>query len=513
MPQDAIYTYSNTITNVASNCINATSVGSSGATQGFITAAQNTLTVQYNSAATSLQSPPLAAVNISGSEYVKVSNNPVVGTTLTSYPATYPQFIEGVYVSASPGSRITCNAVSGVGEGFVWSGTNHGSMWLENTMHTSQYGLVLRSSGIMDNQGTTGGHPARLCGDIFGTTGDITISQTLSDNSNPGISGSSSILYNLATPCTGTTATIPCTNSFTNTPSVAYTASGGTVTLIAETGASWYLCTSEGGNGRMMAADTNGLSTLGGMPSDSVLQSYLVAGTPLPVYDYETRWAKQYYVNKLKPTIAANSTYANAKSFALTDVAIKNRNYSNAQSMNNAISPSNIIERNWQSVDNALLKLQNDTLIQSDISVLQTIAQQCPLSGGSIVYKARAILNVYYNAIFTYPNDCPVNNGGSNTSSRIQNTSGITADVAPIQTVNLYPNPNNGTMMLDYSINDDARLEITDITGNLVGTYNLPATGTTMKVQSNNLQNGMYLYRVISNNVVIKLGKIVVMQQ
>jgi len=78
----------------------------------------------------------------------------------------------------------------------------------------------------------------------------------------------------------------------------------------------------------------------------------------------------------------------------------------------------------------------------------------------------------------------------------VTNGAGIKQLMPDNAKINLYPNPNNGTMMLDYSINDDASLEITDITGNLLGTYNLPATETTMKVQSNNLQNGMYLYRV-----------------
>ena len=67
-------------------------------------------------------------------------------------------------------------------------------------------------------------------------------------------------------------------------------------------------------------------------------------------------------------------------------------------------------------------------------------------------------------------------------------------------------------MMLDYKITSDAKMEITDITGNLVGTYILPTTSTTMQVQNNNLQSGMYLYRIISNNTVVKQGKIVVMK-
>ena len=76
----------------------------------------------------------------------------------------------------------------------------------------------------------------------------------------------------------------------------------------------------------------------------------------------------------------------------------------------------------------------------------------------------------------------------------------------------IYPNPNNGSMMLDYNLKNDAHLEITDITGNLLRTYILPATETTTQIQNNNLQSGMYLYRVISNNAVIKQGKIVIMK-
>jgi hypothetical protein len=78
--------------------------------------------------------------------------------------------------------------------------------------------------------------------------------------------------------------------------------------------------------------------------------------------------------------------------------------------------------------------------------------------------------------------------------------------------INIYPNPNNGSMTLEYSINNDARLEIMDITSTLVGTYNLPVTSNTIQIKNDNLQNGIYLYRVISNNAVIKQGKIVVMQ-
>ena len=55
-------------------------------------------------------------------------------------------------------------------------------------------------------------------------------------------------------------------------------------------------------------------------------------------------------------------------------------------------------------------------------------------------------------------------------------------------------------------------MEISDLTGNLVGIYPMPATENTIQVKNNYLQNGVYFYRVICNDAVIKLGKIVIMQ-
>jgi hypothetical protein len=84
--------------------------------------------------------------------------------------------------------------------------------------------------------------------------------------------------------------------------------------------------------------------------------------------------------------------------------------------------------------------------------------------------------------------------------------------MATNQSVNFYPNPNNGSMTFEYSIKDDAVLEISDLNGRLVGTYNLPASNSQMVVKSENLINAIYMYRVTSNGSVIKIGKIVVMQ-
>ncbi|MGZ3862719.1 MAG: T9SS type A sorting domain-containing protein [Bacteroidia bacterium] len=78
--------------------------------------------------------------------------------------------------------------------------------------------------------------------------------------------------------------------------------------------------------------------------------------------------------------------------------------------------------------------------------------------------------------------------------------------------INIFPNPSNGAFTVQYDAKENTRMEIVDINGNLVGTYNLPTTRTQIEVKNENLQNGVYLYRIISNNNMIKFGRIVVMK-
>lgn len=109
--------------------------------------------------------------------------------------------------------------------------------------------------------------------------------------------------------------------------------------------------------------------------------------------------------------------------------------------------------------------------------------------------------------ITNYPNDCPELNG-----SNKQRKANVSANTSINPTINLFPNPNNGSMTLEYKMGKVANLEIVDLNGNLVERYNLPTTGNQLEVKNEKLQNGVYLYRIISNNTVVKFGKIVIMK-
>jgi hypothetical protein len=507
VPQNAMSVEANTFTKATHNAITVTNVGS-GSTNGGLTIINNTeLGVAYNSSWTTLQSPPVAAVYLTGCKYVKVTDNYNIKCTgLSSYASTDAHYIHGIYVSQSTNMKVNCNTVNYMGEGYVWEGTCTGSNWYRNTVQHSRFGLVLRSSGTMGDQGSTGSPIGDTWGKFVST--DITDAQTLCDASDPHSSPTSK-LYCLASTCSLTTTPLPCQNNATGTGGFAYSTSSTPVTLISTTGPTPQVCIGEIG-GRMMGSTTSDSTSAGSSLAELV--NGIESGAPLPVYDAETRWAVQYYVSSMDSTIDAAVDYNNAKIMAMADLALANHDFVAATNLNNSIIPSNTIENNWQQVTAILLRKVSDSTYQyteSDISTLDGIAAQCPLSGGSVVYKARAIVTSYYGAIVEYPNTCP-DNMAQNDQTR---TTTITQISDGKNRISLYPNPNNGTMMVEYSIKDDASLEITDLSGKLVGKYKLISTDSKTEIKNDKLENGIYLYRIITSaGTQLKTGKIAVIK-
>jgi hypothetical protein len=505
VPVDGYEITHNTITNVNSNAIWVNTVGNAAATSGFLTIDKNVeLSVIYNSSASSSASPPTAAVYLSGCYYPKVSNNSNIKCTglSGSYPSTNAQYIAGIYVYQSPNSRITCNAVTNVGECFVWNSTNTSSIWIENTMHNSRYGLTLRSTGVMGDQGGIGGSLHAIFAQ-FGNS-DITSAQTLTDGSFPATNPTSKIT-DFTKNCGASSTNIPCVNVTSGGTTYSLTTSLLTTTATA----TYSLCTAEGGNGRFAYNHQTTASANDSLPvaDSSSLAALLNFNDSLPSYANETYWATQYYVSSKMSSIAAAQGYQNAKAFALADAAIAGKDYSNAQNLIYGITTNNVIEQNWQAIDNIIIKLQSDTLNNSDISTLQSVAQQCPLTGGSIVWRARTMLNTYYNNIINYPGDCPVNNGGG---SKTQNTSGI-ANTTHNQTITLYPNPNDGKLYIsNFDANEkNVYIEITDITGKLVVKQQSQINNGLVELNLD-LNNGVYLVKAINSKGSSQLNKIII---
>jgi hypothetical protein len=123
------------------------------------------------------------------------------------------------------------------------------------------------------------------------------------------------------------------------------------------------------------------------------------------------------------------------------------------------------------------------------------------------VYRARAMLNSFYENIIEYPGDCPEINGEQKTNNEVKTI--LPPDKSLI---NLYPNPNNGLVHVNYKTVSDIDLQILDINGNLVYSAILRSNANSIDLNLDKLGNGIYFYRIIKNGNPFKCQKLVIIK-
>src|SRR3990172_5288632 len=123
----------------------------------------------------------------------------------------------------------------------------------------------------------------------------------------------------------------------------------------------------------------------------------------------------------------------------------------------------------------------------SDSSTLLNIAIQNPLINGDAVYSARVMLNIN-------PDDY-------NNSNRMSESD---TEEEPVSKNTVYPNPNDGTMSLSYYIDADAELQVVDVVGKIICTYTLFAENSTIEINCQTLNNGIYFYQILSHGNLIE---------
>lgn len=76
----------------------------------------------------------------------------------------------------------------------------------------------------------------------------------------------------------------------------------------------------------------------------------------------------------------------------------------------------------------------------------------------------------------------------------------------------LYPNPTDGNMVLEYKLSEkeNGTLIVLDITGKIMQSYNFNNSNSTMDIDANILNSGVYLYDVYVDNNKVKTDKIIV---
>lgn len=78
----------------------------------------------------------------------------------------------------------------------------------------------------------------------------------------------------------------------------------------------------------------------------------------------------------------------------------------------------------------------------------------------------------------------------------------------------IFPNPNNGTMQLNYELSEEetGTLTIFDVAGKLVFSYLLDNSKTNFTINESELNNGVYLYQIKRNNEIVNSDKLIIIK-
>ena len=414
----------------------------------------------------------------------------------------------GIWDNGSSFAEISCNTITGIGESMTFSNSTQGFNTIRNnSMSTGQHGMALRSSFVLGQQGDAT-HPIGQLWDVS-AAGAFT-QQTYVDQA-PNSVNTTSVLFLDNVPV-GTFITFPTLN-YGALPANAYNATG----LQPSVGA-YFDCNNifiqafagGGGGGEQMPAEQ-----LIPLATDST--NY---GGYTEELQYQNKTAAYSVLDNTNGAVTGDSTgllqnlYDSVKVTtvgALKDVdnAIAVKDYSTADATNSGVAASNQIQANQKLINYYYLLKLNDENYQytsSDSSAIYSVASQCQNEGGSIVWQARMM---YFDIIgdrISFDDNCILMGKNfvshSNTIAE-ENTS-----------IKLYPNPNNGTMTLEYKIADSQSgiININDITGKQIKSIVFKGSNTSISIDASELGAGVYLYDVMINNTKVNTDRLVIIK-
>ncbi len=191
----------------------------------------------------------------------------------------------------------------------------------------------------------------------------------------------------------------------------------------------------------------------------------------------------------------------------------KGANSSEASVINNTISPRCTIENNQQTVNYIYLnKLSYEADTTNGIGAiynydstetitLQNIAYQNPITGGDAVYMARVMLFIDVD-----------DDGSGKMHTTHNNNNNQLVEKKP--EFNLYPNPNNGNMTLEYLIEgkESGLITIYDVSGRLVKQQTLNPENQIAIITAEELSAGAYYYIITIAESKVKSDKLIIIK-
>lgn len=200
----------------------------------------------------------------------------------------------------------------------------------------------------------------------------------------------------------------------------------------------------------------------------------------------------------------SNSSTANIGYINIADDEIEQGNSVSASATNANIVPLTNSEWNQQvfnSIFLATLMQGIDTLTSQQMTDLVVIAEQCPNQGGDAVWQARAMVDWVTHSANDFGDSCTG-----------ENTRLIGADSTLHQQSNVYPNPNAGSVTVEYELHEtsNATFEVLDLTGRVISVTRLDTKQTQQIIDLVELANGPYIYKIIGDGDLVDTGTLII---
>ncbi|MBL7888094.1 MAG: T9SS type A sorting domain-containing protein [Bacteroidia bacterium] len=498
-PVDKIKIQYNTITQ-AYNCVTATNVKNS-----LVIRSNTQLQVKNNGTAVN-------AIKISNCKGVKIHDNQNINISPVYSPVNMtPVGFKGIFITGSTENQITCNKISNMGESMTFVGSCINSTLRNNALDKGNRGFVLRTNGEVGAQGTA----SLPCGLWWSSVTTDFTAHTYTENTTTANNLSKLFINSTGAPA-GFTG-IPSFNLGTGTPySVGLgginTATGSPIscgTIIIQ-------MAPVGGAG------TSAMSSTTTTNETTLLTSLATDESAYPVYGEEHQYShKKYAFDKLEANGAINNAtlqnfYDSVQVESMgklkqVDNALKLNDAALASALNSSLFANNVVENN-QKVFNALYLnyLNNNEYMftQTEKDELLAIAEQCPFEGGNAVWQARVLYSTIENEWIEFIDNCDA----SVRQMTLENTP--TTETIMDNRFKLYPNPNNGQMVLEYTIekNEEAILNIYDIAGKLIRTDLINSNNKSIAINENSLDGGIYYYCISVKGKSVKSDKLIIIK-
>jgi hypothetical protein len=177
---------------------------------------------------------------------------------------------------------------------------------------------------------------------------------------------------------------------------------------------------------------------------------------------------------------------------------LKDDDIAAAYLLNEAINPENLIEQNTQEVNRVVIAQDRDSiyLTQEQKNILLPIAYQLPILGGEAVYRARTLLGIDLD------------------ESLLASRFATNGETVSMDNYHLYPNPNNGSFSINYTLQKDERAQITimDAMGKLLQTEQLSYESNFKRINLASQPRGIYIVTLSSNLGSTKNWKVIILK-